>query len=118
MKVRAGLFHTPAEPRRGGLPCNICGALHADALHALMERWRGTDDTLTALPPAEAHAIVVMEQLRAMGEAVPARPRGSDYHTALSDAAVVIGDLRRGVRPAAAAWSAARAAISGMLPPP
>eukprot|EP00966_Prymnesium_polylepis_P322824 7379056-Prymnesium_polylepis.1 len=24
MKVHAGLFPTPAEPRRGGLPCNIC----------------------------------------------------------------------------------------------
>eukprot|EP00966_Prymnesium_polylepis_P103336 2393013-Prymnesium_polylepis.1 len=30
MKVRAGLFHTPAEPRRVGLPCNICGEQHAD----------------------------------------------------------------------------------------
>eukprot|EP00966_Prymnesium_polylepis_P201962 4679037-Prymnesium_polylepis.1 len=35
MKVRVGLFHTPAEPRRGGLPCNICGGQRADALHAL-----------------------------------------------------------------------------------
>eukprot|EP00966_Prymnesium_polylepis_P109518 2534656-Prymnesium_polylepis.1 len=59
-----------------------------------------------------------MAQLRAMGEAVPARRGTSDYHTALSDAAVVIGDLRQGVQPQAATWKAARAAISGMLPTP
>eukprot|EP00966_Prymnesium_polylepis_P062660 1454357-Prymnesium_polylepis.1 len=59
-----------------------------------------------------------MEQLRAMGEVVPAPARGSDYHTALRDAAIVIGDLRQGTWPAAAAWSVTRTAISGMLPPP
>eukprot|EP00966_Prymnesium_polylepis_P102399 2372214-Prymnesium_polylepis.1 len=56
-----------------------------------------------------------MAQLRAMGEAVPAQQGTSDYHTALSDAAVVVGDLRQG---RAATWEAARAAISGMPPTP
>ena len=99
MKVSAGLFHTPAEPRRGGLQCNICGEQQAGALHALMERWRGTGDSVSTLPPDDARAVEVMAQLRAMGDAGPARQGASDYHAALSDAAVVIGDLRRGVQP-------------------
>ena len=118
MKVRADLFHTPAEPRRGQMPCNICGALHADAQHAIIERWHGIGDSVSPLPPTEAHAVVIMEQLKAMGEAVPDTAKGSDFHAALSETGLVIGDLRQGTRPAAAAWSAARAAISGMLPPP
>ena len=52
---------------------------------------------MSTLPPDDAHAVEVMAQLRVMGEAVPARQVTSDYHTALSDAAVVIGDLRQGV---------------------
>eukprot|EP00966_Prymnesium_polylepis_P106772 2471741-Prymnesium_polylepis.1 len=61
-----------------------------------MERWRGTGDSVSPLPSDDTHAIEVMAQLRAMGEAVPARQGTSDDHTALSDAAVVIGDLRQG----------------------
>eukprot|EP00966_Prymnesium_polylepis_P153439 3543873-Prymnesium_polylepis.1 len=61
-----------------------------------MERWRGTGDSVSTLPPDDTRAIEVMAQLHAMGDAVPARQGTSDYHIALSDAAVVIGDLRRG----------------------
>eukprot|EP00966_Prymnesium_polylepis_P001205 27393-Prymnesium_polylepis.1 len=59
-----------------------------------------------------------MEQLREMGDAVPERRRAPDYHDALDEAAVVIGDLRLGVRPQEEAWEAARAVIAGMLPTP
>eukprot|EP00966_Prymnesium_polylepis_P140677 3249120-Prymnesium_polylepis.1 len=67
-----------------------------------MERWRGIGDSVSQLAPDDAHAVEIMAQLRAMGEAVPARRPTSDYHTALSDAAVVIVDLRQGVQPQAA----------------
>eukprot|EP00966_Prymnesium_polylepis_P078658 1823049-Prymnesium_polylepis.1 len=83
-----------------------------------MERWRGIGDSVSQLVPDDTHAVEIMAQLREMGDAVPARRRTSDYHTALSGAAVVIGDLRQEVQPQAAAWEAARAAISGMLPTP
>eukprot|EP00966_Prymnesium_polylepis_P052757 1221736-Prymnesium_polylepis.1 len=69
MKVRAGLFHTPAEPRRGGLPCSICGAQQADALHALKERWHGIGDSARRPTPDDARAREIMEQLREMGYA-------------------------------------------------
>eukprot|EP00966_Prymnesium_polylepis_P191533 4438503-Prymnesium_polylepis.1 len=86
MKVRAGLFHTPAEPRRGGLPCNICGAQQADALHALRERWHGIGDSARRLTPDDTRTREIMEQLREMGYAVPALRRASAYHDALTAA--------------------------------
>jgi hypothetical protein len=117
MKVRAGLFHTPAEPRRGRLPCNICGAQWADALHALREHWHGIGDSATQLVPDDAHAGEIMEQLREMGHAVPAWRRTSACHAALMAASCVIGDLRQGEQPQEEAWESARAVIAGILPP-
>eukprot|EP00966_Prymnesium_polylepis_P077110 1786203-Prymnesium_polylepis.1 len=61
-----------------------------------MERRRETGDSASQLVPDDTHAGEIMEQLREMGEAVPERQRAPDYHTALSGAAVVIGDLPGG----------------------